>query len=141
MTEHAPIPEGTLIVVADGGSARVFTNVGSKTELKLKQQDELVLRDVSARTQDVMLGFAAGMMLAASAFSLLLPGIEAGTELFQSDTLGALVVVFGMSLGVLLMLVPIALRVHLASSRTTPRVASQDEKDQATMQKQTPARG
>lgn len=47
MTEHTPIPEGTLIVVADGGSARVFTNVGSKTELKLKQQDELVLRDVS----------------------------------------------------------------------------------------------
>ena len=23
------IPEGTLIIVADGGSARVFTNVGS----------------------------------------------------------------------------------------------------------------
>jgi protein required for attachment to host cells len=47
MTELTPIPEGALIVVADGGSARVFTNVGTKSELKLKQQDELVLRDVS----------------------------------------------------------------------------------------------
>lgn len=31
------IPEGTLIVVADGGSARVFTNVGSNHQLTLKQ--------------------------------------------------------------------------------------------------------
>ena len=28
----------------------------------------LLLRDIKARTQDTMLGFAAGMMLAASAF-------------------------------------------------------------------------
>ncbi|MCI1040933.1 ZIP family metal transporter, partial [Pseudomonas putida] len=36
----------------------------------------VVLRDVSARNQDVMLGFAAGMMLAASSFSLILPGLD-----------------------------------------------------------------
>ncbi|GHH59472.1 MULTISPECIES: host attachment family protein [Gammaproteobacteria] len=35
------IPEGTLVVVADGGSARVFTNVGSDHRLVLKQQEEL----------------------------------------------------------------------------------------------------
>ena len=33
----------------------------------------IVLRDITARTQDTMLGFAAGMMLAASSFSLILP--------------------------------------------------------------------
>ena len=30
------IPEGTLIIVADGGSARVFTNVGNEHQLTLK---------------------------------------------------------------------------------------------------------
>ena len=51
-----------------------------------------------------MLGMAAGMMLAASAFSLILPGIEAGTALFGSKAPGAAVVVLGMTLGVMLML-------------------------------------
>lgn len=31
------IPEGTVVVVADGGSARVFTNVGSSGDLQLHQ--------------------------------------------------------------------------------------------------------
>jgi len=41
------IPDGTLVVVADGASARVFTSTGTGTGLKLKQHDELKLRDVS----------------------------------------------------------------------------------------------
>lgn len=64
----------------------------------------LLLREVSPRVEDSMMGFAAGMMLAASAFSLILPGIEAGTLLTGSDALGAGTVVLGMALGVLLML-------------------------------------
>ena len=64
----------------------------------------LVLRKVPQRAEDVMLGFAAGMMLAASAFSLLLPGLEAGAEILGSDGLGVAAVVAGMALGVLLML-------------------------------------
>lgn len=64
----------------------------------------LGLRGITQRSQDGMLGFAAGMMLAASAFSLILPGIEAGTELTGSARLGALTVVVGLGLGVLLML-------------------------------------
>ncbi|MBC3207481.1 ZIP family metal transporter [Pseudomonas sp. SWRI111] len=63
----------------------------------------LVLRDVAARTQDTMLGFAAGMMLAASSFSLILPGIEAAQTLTQSPLLAACVVVVGLGLGVALM--------------------------------------
>ena len=51
-----------------------------------------------------MLGFAAGMMLAASAFSLLLPGLEAAEGITGDGFLAAAVVVTGMALGVLLML-------------------------------------
>jgi len=64
----------------------------------------LLLRQVSQRVEDSMMGFAAGMMLAASAFSLILPGIEAGTALTGSGGWGAGTVVLGMALGVLLML-------------------------------------
>lgn len=64
----------------------------------------LALRSLPQRIEDSLLGLAAGMMLAASAFSLLLPGLEAGTEILGGKALAAGVVVFGMALGVLLML-------------------------------------
>lgn len=64
----------------------------------------LMLRTIPQKLEDAMLGFAAGMMLAAASFSLLLPGIEAGLELTGNAFGGALLVVFGMILGVLLML-------------------------------------
>ncbi|HUH59416.1 MAG TPA: ZIP family metal transporter [Candidimonas sp.] len=62
------------------------------------------LRAVATRTQDTMLGFAAGMMLAASSFSLILPGLEAAKTVLGSGLGGAFVVVVGLGLGVLLML-------------------------------------
>ncbi|MFV0282309.1 MAG: ZIP family metal transporter [Castellaniella sp.] len=62
------------------------------------------LRSVETRTQDCMLGFAAGMMLAASSFSLILPGLDAARELLDSGVGAALTVVIGLGLGVLLML-------------------------------------
>jgi ZIP family zinc transporter len=64
----------------------------------------LVLRSMPQRLEDTLLGLAAGMMLAASAFSLLLPGLDAATELLDSRAFGAGVVVLGLGLGVLLML-------------------------------------
>jgi zinc transporter, ZIP family len=64
----------------------------------------LVLRSLPQRVEDSLLGCAAGMMLAASAFSLLLPGLEAGADILGSKGLAAGVVVLGMTLGVLLML-------------------------------------
>jgi ZIP family zinc transporter len=63
----------------------------------------VVLRDISSRTQDIMLGFAAGMMLAASSFSLILPGIDAAQGILGNQLLAALVVVIGLGLGVALM--------------------------------------
>lgn len=64
----------------------------------------LVMTDVSERRHDSMLGFAAGMMLAASAFSLILPGVEAGREILGNGMAAAAIVVIGLGLGVLLML-------------------------------------
>ena len=41
------IPAGTLVVVADGGSARVFRNVGDPPELSLQQVDLLEVMNVN----------------------------------------------------------------------------------------------
>ncbi|WP_430461785.1 ZIP family metal transporter [Thalassolituus sp. LLYu03] len=64
----------------------------------------MILRSVPQKAEDTMLGFAAGMMLAASAFSLLLPGLEAGETITGHAATGGLLVVLGMALGVALML-------------------------------------
>jgi len=64
----------------------------------------LVIRELSPRIEDTFLGLAAGMMLAASSFSLLLPGLDAGAELTGSPLLGGLTVVLGLALGVTLMI-------------------------------------
>ena len=64
----------------------------------------LFLRKISQRTEDTMLGAAAGMMLSASAFSLLLPGLAAGRDLTGSAMAGAAIVATGMIMGTLLML-------------------------------------
>jgi len=82
----------------------------------------IVLRDITARTQDTMLGFAAGMMLAASSFSLILPGIESAQSICDNKLLAACVVVLGLGLGVALMIglerfVP---HEHLESGRKGP---------------------
>lgn len=64
----------------------------------------LFLKGLPQKIEDSMLGLAAGMMLAASAFSLLLPGLAAGEQILGGPGSGAAVVVLGMALGVLLML-------------------------------------
>ncbi|RMQ41670.1 Zinc transporter ZIP [Pseudomonas cichorii] len=64
----------------------------------------VAFRNISQRTQDIMLGFAAGMMLAASSFSLILPGLAAAREITGNGPLAAATVVTGLGLGVLLML-------------------------------------
>ena len=54
---------------------------------------------ISDQVRDVMLGFAAGVMLAASAFSLIVPGLEAATEDYGGALAAALVVGCGILLG------------------------------------------
>lgn len=59
----------------------------------------LYLKDVSDRVFNSLLGAAAGVMLAATAFSLLVPGMVAGKEVWPNSHTGMLVVSFGMLLG------------------------------------------
>ncbi len=59
----------------------------------------LLTRRVSPRLLDAMLGFAAGIMLAATAFSLLVPAMELGNELW--GTWGISAVLLGILLGAL----------------------------------------
>lgn len=56
-------------------------------------------RTVSSRLSDTMLGFAAGVMLSASYFSLILPGIDAGEELYGATAPAALVAGLGIAIG------------------------------------------
>ena len=57
-------------------------------------------RQVSRRLHDALLGFAAGVMLAASFFSLIIPSLEISTELFGGSLLPAAIAVAGVVIGV-----------------------------------------
>jgi len=56
-------------------------------------------KDISRRVSDAMLGFAAGVMLAASFFSLIIPGLEAAKVIFLHQWIAALVATAGVLLG------------------------------------------
>lgn len=86
----------TLYALYGGLSAAAATAAGALPVL--------VMRGMPQKVEDTMLGFAAGMMLAATAFSLILPGLDAAKAQVGSELGAAGVVVLGMALGVLLML-------------------------------------
>lgn len=54
---------------------------------------------ITQRVEGILLGFGAGVMLAATSFSLIIPGIEAGVELTGNSSLSALIVAVGILLG------------------------------------------
>lgn len=56
-------------------------------------------KSMSRRTTDMTLGFAAGVMLSASYFSLILPGIAAAEEIYGSLVIAATVAGLGIALG------------------------------------------
>ncbi len=64
----------------------------------------LALSGLPQKIEDTMLGFAAGMMLAASAFSLIIPGIEVGQAMTGGRLSGVGLVALGLILGSFLML-------------------------------------
>ncbi len=61
-------------------------------------------RQISERVMDAMLGFGAGVMLAASAFSLVIPGLAAAQENGYGTWGSSLIVSGGLLLGALLLL-------------------------------------
>lgn len=60
----------------------------------------LVVRRLPQRLSDAMLGFGAGVMLAATAFSLLLPALNAAGEQVEGGVASGLVVSLGVCMGV-----------------------------------------
>lgn len=58
----------------------------------------LFFNRITQNTQGIMLGFGAGVMLAATAFSLIIPGIEAASEI-GNTTYAASIVSCGIALG------------------------------------------
>jgi ZIP family zinc transporter len=65
----------------------------------------LVSRPLSDRVQDTLLGFGAGVMLAACAFSLIIPGLEAAASQGAGSWEAAAIVGTGILLGAALLLV------------------------------------
>lgn len=69
-------------------------------------------RSISARAQDILLGFAAGVMLAASFFSLIIPAIEHAEAAHPGRWIPALIAVGGVLLGAGVMAVANAIVPH-----------------------------
>lgn len=61
------------------------------------------VRNISQRAQDSMLGFGAGVMLAATSFSLIVPGVAAAETLWGNRTLAATIAAAGVLGGALLL--------------------------------------
>lgn len=61
----------------------------------------LFIRGLPDKTRDALLGMGAGVMLAASVFSLLLPALEAGTTQTGSAAAGGMIAAAGLALGAL----------------------------------------
>jgi ZIP family zinc transporter len=59
----------------------------------------LVVRNISDAVRDAMLGFGAGVMLAASFFSLLAPALASGTQIAGSPAGGVLIAAAGVIIG------------------------------------------
>ncbi|MFW9605418.1 MAG: ZIP family metal transporter [Pseudomonas sp.] len=99
---------GVVSVLGDGGNANtqhaLWGGLAGFATTSAGALLAVALGRVSQRAQDQMLGFAAGMMLAASSFSLILPALAASRDIFQNGPAAAAVVAVGIGLGVLLML-------------------------------------
>jgi len=59
------------------------------------------IKKLSERFEDTSLGFAAGVMLSASFFSLIIPGLDYGNEWYKSEGMSLFVVLSGLVIGVL----------------------------------------
>lgn len=83
----------STILIGVGGSAAAGAATG------LGALPLLAVRGLSDKLQTTLLGFAAGVMLAASFFSLIIPGLEEGEKVLHSRPLAALVVIAAILLG------------------------------------------
>lgn len=75
------------------GVALLATSIGALPALAMK--------NISQMTNNILMGFSAGVMIAASAFSLILPALDMAKEQFQSTIASAAAVGAAIWLGVL----------------------------------------
>ena len=85
-----------LMGLAGGFAAGAMTAVGSVPVL--------FRWSMSQRAHDAFLGFAAGVMLAASFFSLIIPGLDVAEELTGSVVASAIIVIAGLTFGLVVMM-------------------------------------
>jgi ZIP family zinc transporter len=78
-----------------GFTASLFASMGTA----LGSLGVLFIKRMSRRLEDGLLSLAAGIMLAATFFSLLLPGIDYGVAYYGSNVAGVSVIAFGLLLG------------------------------------------
>lgn len=105
--DASPLPSTTVFALG------LAASVGASFGTALGALPVLAVRRISPRAQDVLQSVAAGIMLAATAFSLVLPGIAAAEVRFGAAVPATLVVTGGMLLG--------SLAVHLVH-RHAPHV-------------------
>jgi zinc transporter, ZIP family len=96
LAPQTQLSQAFFYAVLGGTAGFLATTLGALPALWLKR--------LSQRAEDGLLGFAAGMMLAASAFSLILPGLAAAELQLGSAMSGSFLVAAAIALGVLLML-------------------------------------
>lgn len=83
--------------IAHGAAASLITGLATA----VGAAPILATRRISQRSQDAMLGFGAGVMLAASAFSLIAPGIASAEALWGNRLLAAGIAGAGIAAGAL----------------------------------------
>ena len=85
--------DGPLVLIGAGASlaAGLLTAAGALPVF--------FVRRISESIQDAMLGFAAGVMMAASVFSLILPDLEEAQIDLANETAATLVVIAGILIG------------------------------------------
>ncbi|MDX5446678.1 MAG: ZIP family metal transporter [Zoogloeaceae bacterium] len=97
LSQSAPeLPGGLRGALAGGAMAAAATALGALPVL--------VMRRISAGVQGAMLGFGAGVMLAASVFSLLLPAFDTALARGATQTGAGMLVAAGLAAGALLLL-------------------------------------
>ena len=80
-------------------AAALIATLGTATATAAGGLPVFAARSISEKTTTVMLGFGAGVMLAATAFSLIVPGIEAAEQAGQGPVWAAVTVAVALLLG------------------------------------------
>ncbi len=93
-----------MLLDLTGVQAALVATLGTAIATGIGAVPVLLARRIPVQAQDAMLGFGAGVMLAASVFSLILPALAAGEAATGSRTAAAWIAAGGLALGTLVLL-------------------------------------